>query len=89
MLLTEKEIRVEAKRLSKMADFKASKGWYCKFSRRFNQWKKQERERIMRLEGHEGPFEDKEVFLLPEASDGSDDDSESDFSDSSRRKDEH
>jgi hypothetical protein len=26
--LTEKDIRAEAKRLSKMTDFKASKGWY-------------------------------------------------------------
>ena len=43
--MNEKDIRAEAKRLSKMSDFKASKGWYCKFSRRFNQWKKQERER--------------------------------------------
>jgi hypothetical protein len=72
-LITEKDIRTEAKRLSKLADFKASKGWYCKFSRRYNQWKKQERERILKLEGRDASFEDREVFLLPEVSGGSDD----------------
>jgi len=30
-----------------MAEFKASKGWYCKFSRRYNQWKKQESKQTM------------------------------------------
>jgi hypothetical protein len=48
-----------------MTDFKASKGWYCKFSRRYNQWKKQERERVLKSEGRDPSFEDKEVFLLP------------------------
>ena len=46
-LVSEKEIRNEAKRLSKMADFKASKGWYCKFSRRYNQWKRNERDKAI------------------------------------------
>lgn len=64
-MITEKDIRTEAKRLSKLADFKASKGWYCKFSRRYNQWKKQERERMLKLEGRDPSFEDREVFLLP------------------------
>jgi len=48
ILTTEKEIRAEAKKLSKMTDFKASKGWYCKFSRRYNHWKKQEREKALK-----------------------------------------
>ncbi len=48
VLLTEKDIRVEAKRLSKLPDFKASKGWYCKFSRRYNQWKRQQRDELIR-----------------------------------------
>ena len=47
VLVSEKEIRNEAKRLSKMADFKASKGWYCKFSRRYNQWKRNERDKAI------------------------------------------
>lgn len=31
----EKQIREEAKKLSKSESFKASKGWYCKFNKRF------------------------------------------------------
>lgn len=34
-LKSEKEIREEAKKLSKSENFKASKGWYCKFNKRF------------------------------------------------------
>ena len=64
-ITTEKEIRAEAKRLSKLQDFKASKGWYCKFSRRYNQWK-----RHRQLERGEEEREE----LLPEPSLDSDDD---------------
>ena len=81
-MITEKDIRTEAKTLSKMADFKASKGWYCKFSRRYNQWKKQEREKMLKMEGRDPSLEDKEVFLLPEVSMESGDDSDSELSDS-------
>ena len=59
-----------------MADFKASKGWYCKFSRRYNQWKKQERERAINADGS-SIGEDKEVFLLPEVDEESDSESDS------------
>ena len=69
-ITTEKEIRAEAKRLSKLQDFKASKGWYCKFSRRYNQWRRQR-------QGQSG-IEERED-LLPEPSL---DDSEDDFNDS-------
>jgi hypothetical protein len=31
----ERQIREEAKKLSKCGHFKASKGWYCKFNKRF------------------------------------------------------
>jgi hypothetical protein len=81
-LITEKDIRSEAKRLSKMTDFKASKGWYCKFSRRYNQWKKQEREKMLKMEGRDPSLDDREVFLLPEVSMESGDDSDSELSDS-------
>jgi hypothetical protein len=81
-LITEKDIRTEAKRLSKMTDFKASKGWYCKFSRRYNQWKKQEREKMLKMEGRDPSLDDREVFLLPEVSMESGDDSDSELSDS-------
>lgn len=69
-----------------MADFKASKGWYCKFSRRYNQWKRQERENMIKYLGKEAAVVQQEVFLLPEASEGSEDDSESDISNSIGKK---
>ncbi len=72
--MTEKDIRAEAKRLSKMTDFKASKGWYCKFSRRFNQWKKQEREKAIQRDGPQAQ-EGSECFLLPEISDSDEEES--------------
>jgi hypothetical protein len=59
-----------------MTDFKASKGWYCKFSRRYNQWKKQERLRILKEEGRDSSS-DRDVFLLPEVSGSSDSDGDS------------
>ena len=65
-----------------MTDFKASKGWYCKFSRRYNQWKKQEREKMLKMEGRDPSLDDREVFLLPEVSMESGDDSDSELSDS-------
>jgi hypothetical protein len=88
ILITEKDIRTEAKRLSKTADFKASKGWYCKFSRRYNQWKRQERENMIKYLGKDSAIIDQEVFLLPEASEGSDDDSDSMLSNSVEAKEE-
>ena len=57
-----------------MADFKASKGWYCKFSRRFNQWKKQEREKAIQRDGLKLE-EGSECFLLPEVSGSDEEDS--------------
>jgi hypothetical protein len=49
--------------LSKLTDFKASKGWYCKFSRRYNQWKRQKGE----INGFT-KFEQSGEVLLPEVS---------------------
>jgi hypothetical protein len=77
--VTEKEIRAEAKRLSKIADFKASKGWYCKFSRRYNHWKKTEREKAIRNDGD--LLEHRDLELLPELSDHTDSDSDNHSSD--------
>lgn len=67
LLTSEKEIRAEAKLLSKLTDFKASKGWYCKFSRRYNQWKRQKSENAPGQPLPPGELPD----LLPEISEES------------------